>query len=181
MPAPVNPNRGNLDQTQILQRAFDESTDKLRVDSSVSITSITGDVAVEIDAADGDNIAISDGVNQATITPVGPKNGLDVNVISPISVVIGGVESPTITNIVIPLANTELSFSIPVTTKKCSLKLRGTGKLQYSFTSGQSNTNFMTIYPGSEENFSEFDLTSGLDIYFQSNKNNEVLEILAWN
>lgn len=84
MPVPTNPNRGNLDQTQIMQRAFDEAADKLRVDASVSIASISGDVAVEIDAADGDNIAIAnaDGSKKASITTVDAKNGLDVNVIN---------------------------------------------------------------------------------------------------
>lgn len=84
MPAPVNPNRGNLDSTQILQRAFDELTDKLRVDGSFTIDSITGDVTVDIDAATGDNIAIAneDGSVKATITSIGANNGLDVNLIN---------------------------------------------------------------------------------------------------
>lgn len=84
MPAPTNPNRSQLDQEQIIQRVFDESTDKLRVDSSISVTSITGDVTVDIDAATGDNIALAneDGSTKVTVTTIGSKNGLDVNVIS---------------------------------------------------------------------------------------------------
>lgn len=37
MPIPTNANRSNLDQTQIFQRAFDESTDRLRVDADIFI------------------------------------------------------------------------------------------------------------------------------------------------
>ena len=43
MPAPVNPNRSELDQQQILQRAFDESTDRLRTDSTIT-GSFTGEI-----------------------------------------------------------------------------------------------------------------------------------------
>lgn len=68
-----------LDADQIIQNVYDEAQDKLRVDSSVSVTSITGDVAVEIDAADGDNIAISDGTDTLSVNADGSIN---VNVIS---------------------------------------------------------------------------------------------------
>lgn len=80
----VNPNRSLLDQQQILQRAFDEANDKLRVDSSVSVTSITGDVVVDIDAATGDNIAIAnaDGSKKVTVSTFSGKEGLDVNIIN---------------------------------------------------------------------------------------------------
>lgn len=81
MPAPVNPNRSELDQQQILQRAFDESTDRLRTDGTFTGT-IIGEVSVEIDAADGDNIALSnsDGSKKVTVTTVGSKEALDIRV-----------------------------------------------------------------------------------------------------
>lgn len=81
MPSPTNPNAGQLDQTQIMQRAFDEANDRLRTDANVTAT-IVGDVTVEIDAADGDNIAIAnaDGTKKVTVTTVGPKEALDVNI-----------------------------------------------------------------------------------------------------
>jgi len=68
------PPPSRLDLQQILQRSFDGATGKLRVDAAVSAT--IGTLAVEIDAADGDTIAISDGVNNLTINPDG---SLDVN------------------------------------------------------------------------------------------------------
>lgn len=79
-PAPVNPNKSDLDQTQILQRVMDEATDRLRTDAAVSIV---GDVTVDIDAATGDNIAIAnaDGSKKVTVTTIGLQNGLDTNII----------------------------------------------------------------------------------------------------
>lgn len=69
-----------LDESQVIRQSFDESTDRLRVDAEITAT--IGVLEVEIDAADGDNIAISDGVKNATITTVAAKNGLDVNIIN---------------------------------------------------------------------------------------------------
>jgi hypothetical protein len=66
------PKPTKLDQTQILQGSFDEDTGRLRVDAAVSAT--IGTLSVEIDAADGDNIAISDGVNTLTVNPDGTIN-----------------------------------------------------------------------------------------------------------
>lgn len=75
MPAPVNPNRSLLDSQQILQRAFDESADKIRTDATIT-GSFTGDIQCEIDAADGDNIAIADqsGSNYLNINADGSIN-----------------------------------------------------------------------------------------------------------
>ena len=79
---PTNPNVTQLDQHQILQRSFDPTQDKLRVDSSVSIESITGVVDVSVKAVEGDNIAIAsqDGTQTATLTTNGAHTGLDVNI-----------------------------------------------------------------------------------------------------
>lgn len=111
MAIPTNANRSNLDQTQIFQRAFDESADRIRVDADISVDSATivvetdyttdsmtiGDPAsnnilkinsngsidanVVISHAD-DSIRIGDGTNLITSTLVTGKQGLDVNVIA---------------------------------------------------------------------------------------------------
>lgn len=81
MAIPTNPGLGNLDQTQIMQRVFNENTDRLRTDAEVT-GSFTGDINCEIDAVDGDNIAIAnaDGSLKATLSIVDGKNAIDVNV-----------------------------------------------------------------------------------------------------
>lgn len=59
----------NLDGNQIIQRSFEEATDRIRVDAEVTAT--IGVVDVNINADDGDNIAISDGTNTVSVTPAG--------------------------------------------------------------------------------------------------------------
>lgn len=177
MPAPTNPNKSQLDATQILQRVMDESTDKIRVDSSISINQIQGEVSVELDAADGDNVAISDGTNTVTTTTIGADVGLDVNVInlpSPAS-------SPVIQNVSLPLAGSQYSVVLASTTKRYTLKLRGDAKLQIAFITGQTGTNYITISPGSAYFEENLQLTGSLTIYMQASKNNQVLEVLSWN
>jgi len=178
MAVPVNPNRGELDGTQILQRAFDESQDKIRVDSSVSVGSITGEVAVEIDAADGDNIAIAneDGSKKVTVTTIGGKEALDVNIANSI----GGISVPTIQNINIVSANTEQTLVIPSTAKRMTLQLRNVATLKISFVSGQSGTNYYTIFAGSSYEIPDLDLSSSLNLYYQASKAT-TMEVLFWS
>jgi hypothetical protein len=61
----------NLDQNQILQRAFEENEDRLRVDAEVTAT--IGTIECIINAASGDNIAITnqDGTNPLQMEPDG--------------------------------------------------------------------------------------------------------------
>ena len=106
---------------------------------------------------------------------------LDVNPDGSINVVANASTTPSITNILMTLANTELSHIFPINTKKISLRVRGNSKLQYSFTAGQSGTQFITIYPGNEENISDVNLTSSLTIYFQPSKAGDTLEIVSWS
>ena len=76
MPVPSNANRSNLDQTQIMQRSFDESTDRLRVDAAVTID--TGQLDIILTHQD-DSIRLGDGTNFLTSTTGGGKVSLDVN------------------------------------------------------------------------------------------------------
>jgi hypothetical protein len=68
----VNPNPSKLDQTQIFQRAFDEGEERLRVDAEISAS--IGTIEIAIDAAAGDNIAISDGTDQLEVNSDGSIN-----------------------------------------------------------------------------------------------------------
>ena len=88
-----------LDANQVIKQAYDEDKQRLRVDASVSAsisdvsivdsngneldvnpdgsinTNITGgSLQIEIDAADGDNVAISDGTNTMAVNPNGSIN-----------------------------------------------------------------------------------------------------------
>jgi hypothetical protein len=61
-----------LDGSVVLGRSFDQDTNRVRVDAEVSAT--IGTVSVVIDAAGGDNIAISDGVDTLAINADGSIN-----------------------------------------------------------------------------------------------------------
>lgn len=56
----------NLDANQIIQRSFEEGSDRIRVDAEVTAT--IGAVECIITAASGDNIAISDGITNVGVT-----------------------------------------------------------------------------------------------------------------
>jgi hypothetical protein len=62
------PSPSNLDAAQVLQHAFDEASGSLRVEGTLGPA--------------GGAVEITDGVNNATLTNVGGKEGLDVNVIN---------------------------------------------------------------------------------------------------
>lgn len=91
---PQNPSISQLDSTNIFQRAFDESEDRLRVDAEVT-ANISGAQEVIINQND-DTIAIGDGAILFTGTTVGPSHGLDVNIL-------GGAITGNVTAIQPPL------------------------------------------------------------------------------
>jgi len=128
------------------------------------------DVNTEVDAADGDNIAIAD-------FSTGAK--LKVNADGSINVNGSIISTPVIANIAIPTANIEQSYILPASTKKFRLKARGNAITKLAFTSGQSGTNFITIFPGSV--FEETGLNSTITLYFQLSKSSEILEVLSWS
>lgn len=66
-----------LDANQVLQRAFDDTSEKLKVDASVSAT--IGTVEVIIDAAGGDNIAITDPTGTNALVP-NPDGSVNANI-----------------------------------------------------------------------------------------------------
>jgi hypothetical protein len=106
-----------LDANQCIQQAFDETQDKLRVDASVSVTEIQGEVSVEVDAADGDNIALynADGSKKVTVSTVSGKEALDVNVVN--SITGSGLSTPLVQNVLIS-ANTEQVLALASTVKR---------------------------------------------------------------
>lgn len=177
MPGPNAPYT-QLSANQCIQQAFDESQDKLRVDASVSVTQIVGEVSVEIDAADGDNIALSspDGSKKVTVTTVGTSNALDVNIVGDSS----GLSVPNIQNIPIAAPFVEQSLSFSASTKKITLKVRGDARLQISFVAGMSGTVYFTIPPGNSYTFDNLKLSSPLNLYFQASKS-QILEVLSWS
>jgi hypothetical protein len=72
-----NPNKAALDVQQVLAGAFDSVEERLRVDAEVTAT--LGTVECVINAASGDDIAISDGTNTLSVNPDGSINVIPTN------------------------------------------------------------------------------------------------------
>ena len=68
----LSPLGTKLDANQVLTRSYDEVNNRLRVDASITAT--MGTVDVIIDAASGDNIKISDGVDTLLVNSDGSIN-----------------------------------------------------------------------------------------------------------
>jgi hypothetical protein len=87
--------------------------------------------------------------------------------------------APSIANFSMPNANQEYSFTFPDKTIKFLMKIRGGyAKTQFSYISGQSGTNYMTLSMG---NFYKEDTNvSNKTIYMQTNKPNQIMEIIYW-
>lgn len=90
-------------------------------------------------------------------------------------------QDPTIINLALGVKGTEGSFALPLNTVKFSIKARGKAKLQFSFTMGQSNTNFVTIKKGAVYQDEGLELDSIQTVYVQSpDTDNEDVEIVYW-
>lgn len=140
------------------------SNTTLKIESDGSINANT-----EIDAADGDNIAIKSSAG----------NELDIDVDGAITTKIKGANTPTIVNIQTVLANTEYSYTFPNNTKRYRINTRNNAILQFAFISGQTNTQYIKINPGSYYEESGLDILT-VTVYFRSNKAGEIVEILSW-
>jgi hypothetical protein len=62
----------NLNQENIIKKVFDETTDSLRTTSTLVVP--PGGINVNLSAASGDNVAISDGTDTLLINPDGSLN-----------------------------------------------------------------------------------------------------------
>jgi hypothetical protein len=87
--------------------------------------------------------------------------------------------TPTIYNVAIALANTEVSQALSSGTKSFTIRVRGSSSLQLAFTSGQSGTNYITLRPG--VNYTQEGLNFNGTLYFQSPAAAQTVEILEWS
>lgn len=86
---------------------------------------------------------------------------------------------PYIANISMPLQSTEYSFTFPANTVRFMMKIRdGNAKSQFSYISGQSGTNFITLNYGAW--YSEETDMSNKTIYFRANKSSQIMELIYW-
>lgn len=88
-------------------------------------------------------------------------------------------DTPLITNLDLPDKTLEYSFALPVNTMKFRFKARNNSKIQWSFVTGTTNTNYLTLLPGNTYVEEGVKLPSSI-LYFRASQDDELLEILTW-
>lgn len=91
------------------------------------------------------------------------------------------ISSPVVENVSFPTAGTEQSVTLPVGTLKAFVKVRGSSRMQISFTSGDSGTTYFTIYPGDRYEIEDIKPTATITLYIQCSKSGETLEVERWS
>lgn len=86
---------------------------------------------------------------------------------------------PTIDNLAVTPADTEVPYTFPDNTYKFSLRGRTPGKIQFAFVAGDTSSKFFTVIPAGYFAEDQLDL-SGVTIYLRTNVANQVYEILSW-
>jgi len=96
------------------------------------------------------------------------------------TVVIQGATAPVITNLSIPLANTEVAHVLSSGLKKITVRIRGgTSRAKIAFVATESATKYITIERGAV--FSEDGLVlNGQTLYIQTTQAAQIAEILEW-
>jgi hypothetical protein len=98
-------------------------------------------------------------------------------------IIIGDTEltafEPTIYNVSVPLANTEVFQALSDDTKQFTIRCRGNAQIQFSFTATESGTKFITIPPGCNYTSGDLQIVTK-SIYLQTSKASQVVEIIEW-
>lgn len=168
-------NLKGYDGFQVLRSVFDVDKNCLRVcivDGSSGGPNPPFEVIIDHTT---DSIRLGDGTSLVTATTIGPKVGIDVNVINSPT-----VTTPIVTNITVGTPNIQFSHAFNASTKRFMIRSRNNGKINYSYITGTTGSNYITIRPGSV--YFEEDITNSgaLTIFFQVNKTG-VVEILEWS
>jgi len=90
------------------------------------------------------------------------------------------VSSPTIANVTVITADSEVSYALPSGTVKYKIRARNTAKLKLSYTSGESGTVYQTIFPGCVMWEEGLDSSTDFTLYFQTPTAGTVVEIISW-
>lgn len=168
-------NLKDYDFPQVLRSVFDVDENCLRVCIvSGSSGGPNPPFEVIIDHTN-DSIRLGDGTTLFTGTTVGPKTGLDVNVINA-----GTTTTPAITNVIVNAANTQFSHPLGANTTRFLIRARNKGKMNIAFINGQTGTNYISLGRGSIYTENNIQNPGALTIYFQVNQT-DVVEILEWS
>lgn len=167
----VAPTPSKLDMRQIFQNVHDEASGTLRTSAQAVIAN--ADIAVQLDAATGDSVAIksSDGTKELAINADGSINTtVNTNLVATI---------PVISNLTLTTQGTEYSVQLPTDTKKFTVKaVQNTAIITMSFVSLGP---IITIPKGCSYEIDGVLLPStNRTLYFIGNNNGINLEIVSW-
>ena len=95
------------------------------------------------------------------------------------AVTIVGSSTHKIYNVPCATASTEYSQALSSGVVQLFLRSRHGGKIQMSFVAGETGSKFITVPAGSGWNAMGLSLV-GKTLYFQSDKNSDVIEIEEW-
>lgn len=90
------------------------------------------------------------------------------------------LSEPLVLNYPMALANTEYTVTIPIGAKHFCLQARGATTLQVSDTSGASGTTYFTLRPYVPYNVDSLKGTGIINLYIQSTKPSQVVEVVYW-
>lgn len=111
--------------------------------------------------------------------PISETNPLPIE--GEIQVSLGeGLDTLTIFNQIVPVKDTETPIIIPNGTKRLEFHARGTSRVQWTFVSGASGSNYWTLKAGNAEVIDGVQLNSKT-LYLRTSKDNEVIELRAWS
>lgn len=95
------------------------------------------------------------------------------------SLTVAKKETLTIYNVTATTAGTEYSQALSSGTVAFTLRARSNARIQWTFESTQSGTNFLTIPAGASYTIEGNDLV-GKTLYFQTNVSGTIVEIEEW-
>lgn len=93
----------------------------------------------------------------------------------------GTPDKQAIQNIVVPNKDTEFVIQLPNNTKQYRINIRKnetTGKI--AFSTGETATNYITLYRGNTFDSAELDLPINSNIYMSTDKDNVTVEVISW-
>ena len=161
-----------LDADQVLQHSYDDATQTLRTTAQAVIIA-PPELQVSINHTE-DSVRLGDGTNFLTSTTLGPKVALDVNVINSSDATVA--TTPVIANMLAAVQNSEYSYNLPDGTKRFTIRARE-GKMLLSYVSGGT---YLTVWTGASYTVENIN-TTGITLYFQSSRTNDVVEIESWS
>lgn len=85
---------------------------------------------------------------------------------------------PTVYNVWVEIANTEVAHPLTEFTKSFLIRVRGHSGLKLAYQPGESGSNYLTIRPGVSYKVEGLNFSGVL--YFQTTKPNQTIEIVEW-